>query len=234
LKRLIKHFKQGVFLDNIFRIVLKRLKYNQAYIYYLNTSNRVKYGLSAPRFAETMWIEARYETMSLPERVIKESFGNLRLVASGEVIESVWPVERIRPYMSKRIKFCIEHWVNGVPWKDTGIYDHIYREVKKEGSKDGCKSFDDIVRRYDNLDAIFEQASLEGRLRTKEEIDPTLYWDKLEEAKVHIGPDGKPFLAEYGYHRFAIALILKIPFPAEIGLVHISSLPYLDRYRKQR
>ena len=117
--------------DSIVRIILKRLKYNQAYIYYLNTRNRVKYGLSAPRFAETMWIEARDETMSLPERAIKESFGSLRLTASGEVIESAWQVERAEPYMCERIKYCIEHWVNGVPWKDTGVYEYINKEVKR-------------------------------------------------------------------------------------------------------
>ena len=234
MKRIIKHFKRGTVLDNILKSTLTLLKYNQPYIYYLNTSNRVKYGLSAPRFAETMWIKATYETMSLEEKVIKESFGSLRLIASGEVIESVWPVERARPYMSKRIKCCIEHWVNGVPWKDTGVYEHIYKEVKSDGVKDGCRNFDDIVRRYDNLDAIFEQAKIEGSLRLKEGIDPSLYWDKLKDATVHIGPGGEPFLGEYGYHRFAIAYVLNIPFPAKIGLVHVSALPYLDRYRKQR
>ena len=221
-------------LESIFKRTLTLVKYNQPYIYYLNTSNRVKYGLSSPKFSETLWIEATDKQMSLPDEVIKESFGKFRIMTSGEVVKSAWPIGRAEPYMCERIKYCIEHWVNGVPWKDTGIYEYIDKELKREGAKDGCRNFDDIVRRYDNLDAIFEQAKTERSLRLKEDIDPILYWGKPQEHKVHIGPEGEPFLEEYGYHRFAIAYILKIPFPAQIGLVHISAIPYLDSYRKQR
>ena len=49
---------------------------------------------------------------------------------------------------------------------------------------------------------------------------------------IHIGVDGKPYFGGGGCHRFAIAHILQIIFPAQIGCVHVSAIPYLKGYRK--
>ena len=49
---------------------------------------------------------------------------------------------------------------------------------------------------------------------------------------VHIGSDGEPCFAGAGYHRFAIAKILNLRFPAQIGCVHIEALDHLDEYRQ--
>jgi hypothetical protein len=213
------------------RQLLRLLKSNPVYANYLNKSNRRRYGPSAPRFAETIWVTPSGDRRSLSEDTIAASFGQLRLFGSAEVIEHDWPSDQTTPLSSRRIQCCIRHWADGVPWEATGVYEIMKSELRKLGFKDGCRNDDDIVLRYKNLDAIFEQAKQEGRLRSREEIDPRHAWDKPG-LVVHLGPYGLPFWSDHGYHRFAIASVLNLPLPVQIGLVHVTAIPHLHIYRR--
>ena len=160
---------------------------------------------------------------------IKKMFGiDDTVILAGRVIESEWEYEKATPiYDVPKIKACIEHWVNDVKWEDTGIYDLIEERVKQEGCYDQCKSFEDIIKRYENLDSIFEQTKKEGKFKMSED-------GSIEMGYTHIGPGGEPIFGGGAHHRFAISYILNIPFPTRLGLVHVSAIPYLDNYRKVR
>ena len=122
----------------------------------------------------------------------------------------------------------------GMPWQETGIYEVIKLQIQnsQDGQADGCKTIEDIIKRYENLDRIYAQIKSEGRLRSSEEVDPNFEWMK-HESIVHIGLKGVIHYGCGGIHRFAIAHILKLPFPARIGLVHAKGLPYLSYYRNR-
>lgn len=222
----------------------------------LNIKNAVRYGRSAPKFGEVIWVDPQRVTRGLPSSVTRELFGRMPPQTSGRVVESSWPVEQafritgvpeqcfdngvdaigLEAKFRIRFKSCIDHWVHGIPWEETGVYELMERLMSKSKARphEGCRNMDDVVRRYENLDRVFDQVKQEGRLRLKTEADSKNHWIDDREAVVHIGPGGEPFFGGYSLHRFAIAYILNLPFPAQIGLVHKSALPYLDGFRMFR
>lgn len=104
--------------------------------------------------------------------------------------------------------------------------------IKKHGKYDGCVNIDDIVKRYRSLDTIFEQIRKEGRFRIRKEFNQKNFREKGG-VLVHIGPYGEPFFGMGGCHRFAIALILKLKLPSQIGCVYKDAIPLLKNLRKQ-
>ncbi len=104
--------------------------------------------------------------------------------------------------------------------------------VKKGIVIDGCENINDIILRYKKLDVIFENIKKDKRIKTMNNFFSYNFreWGGI---LIHIGPNEKLFFGKGGYHRFAIAHILNIPFPAQIGCVHISSISYLNKLRKK-
>lgn len=201
-----------------------------------DAKNIMRYGWQAPRYAERIWINPQQCKLFLPGDVIKQSFDVPTANASGIVINTDWPVElSYRITDSLKIKYCIDHWLNGVTWEDTGIYSLIESRIKasSKGIVDGCKTIDDIVRRYRKLDRIFEQIKSDRRFKTRKELSKKNFRE-FGGVVIHIGDNGELYKGGGGVHRFSMAYVLNIELPAQIGCVHISALPYLKKYRKGR
>ena len=210
-------------------------------------------------FIERIWVNPRKSNRVFYEGVVEEMSGGLnKSKLSGKIIDKSWPSEKsfditelpkqniddwfiyrasghklsYEERLKYRFKFCIDHWVNGTSWQDTGAYDFFLSAVEILNIKtDKCYNINDIYNRYNNLDRVFEQVKREGRLRTIEEVDPSNSWEE-KEPMVHIGPNLECYFQPHGVHRFAIAYILDLKLPAQLGLVHISSLPYLHFFKK--
>ncbi len=211
------------------KLLVKRFK-NKCFpqlIAYRNLSNKVKYGKLAPVFNEIIYIDplkVNYKAKS----VLKYSNTD-----SAIVINYTWTQDELVPINKvEKIWYCLEHWGKGIPWEDTGVYDRMLREIEKRGTVQSCKTIDDVVERYENLDRIFEQVKREGRLRTQEEIDRERSWIN-NESVIHLGLGGEPIKGKHGNHRFAMACVLGIPFPAKVGLVHVSAIPSLKILRNK-
>ena len=132
-----------------------------------------------------------------------------------------------------RIAYCIEHWGNGKSWEEAGAYDYMLKQVNSGRTINfEYNSMDDIYRRYRSLDHVFEEVKIEGKFKTENELNPAVFGKRSEAGVMHIGPEGEPFFGGGAHHRFAMAYVLNITFPAKIGLVHVSAIPYLDAYRK--
>lgn len=188
--------------------------------------NQVKYGLDSPRYAERIWIN--------PEKCLLGVDGLDRRV-SGQVFLGDWPPggsDKIFPVEDLlKIRCCYEHWLGGVSWENTGIYQHMESLVKQHGRYDGCRNMDDIVLRYRQLDLMFNQVKKDGKLLSCSELGAKNFRE-LGGIYIHIGPEGETFFGCGGCHRFAIAKILELNvIPAQLGGVHISSIPYLPVYR---
>lgn len=99
-------------------------------------------------------------------------------------------------------------------------------KIAQKGSYDGCHNLADVRRRFDELDAVFSRIQTAGRLLTRAELDPNNFRE-VGGVLMHFGPNGEPVFSGAGCHRFAMALLLKQPFPAQLGVVHVAGLTRL-------
>ena len=106
-------------------------------------------------------------------------------------------------------------------WEEAGAYEWMENSIEAKGAIDGCNSKVDIIERYKKLNNIFEEIKREGKFN--QEFKPI----------VHIGPEGKLYFEHGGgMHRISIAYILKVPFEAQIGCVHVTAIPHLYKLRE--
>lgn len=117
--------------------------------------------------------------------------------------------------------------MEGYSWEAAGAYDLTATLIARRGKVDGCASMQDVVRRYEDLDRMFDTMAREQRLRTAAEMRSGRI---REEGGVyfHVGRDGTPIFGGGGNHRLAAAIALDIPtIPAQLGVVHPEGLDAL-------
>lgn len=228
IKKIIKHCRQGTLNS----VISEKISGKKVPIFYRDLLNKIRYGCKAPVYAERIWVNPLYCEFSIrPESIIALT-GHHAKRASGKVISFSDLINQLVPILEvEKIKFCLDHWKNGVPWEDTGIYEYMQERILRNGSADGCYNLNDIKERYTKVDLLFNQIRREGRFKTQKEICPSNFREDGG-ILIHIGPEGEPFFGWRGCHRIAIALLLGLKFPAQIGCVHINSLQYLARFRR--
>lgn len=192
-------------------------------------SNFWRYGSIAPLYAERIWVNAQDCEKAIHSKYLTGS--ELR-ADTGKVLHYDFPEKDIvKVEELDKVRYCIEHWVNGIPWEDTGAYEYTMQKIQSKGGKfDGCLTIDDVVNRFSSIDKMFDTVRKEGRLRSRKELNPCNFRE-MNGVYVHIGPDGKLFFGRGGNHRFAIALILDLRIPAQIGCVHYTSFYKLPELR---
>lgn len=200
----------------------KRLK-----IYKKDLVNKLKFGWSAPLYNERMWVDPRQIEYMIDRQEVKKITGLHRNKASGVIVD--WSeIEHVKPITDEfRIQYCYEHWKEGKSWEEIGVIDYMTK-TKKYGSWPRKK----IESRFEMLDQAFRETKKEGRLKTREELDPSNFRES-EGILVHIGPNGTLLFGGNGFHRLAIAKVLELEkIPACVGLVARDAITYLDEYRK--
>ncbi len=90
---------------------------------------------------------------------------------------------------------------------------------------------DEAMERYQQLDLIYEEVKETGRLRTQKELRLGS-WREEQGILINIGPGGEPLITS-GFHRFAIVRLLNLRFPAQIGCVRYTALPWLPIFRAE-
>jgi len=94
----------------------------------------------------------------------------------------------------------------------------------------GCRTVEDLHRRYQALDEMFRQTKAIGRLKTRKELDASAFREEGG-ILVCIGARGEPLLYD-GFHRLAAALVLNLTLiPAQLGYVDARALDSLAKYR---
>lgn len=181
-----------------------------------DVGNRRRFGRHAPRFAQLVWVDVA---------ACDEALDIFEPDRSGEVVGGDWE-RAARPLEGDwDVIACRAHFEDGVTWEETGVYGHVIAEIAALGGrKDGCETLDDVVRRYDALDRLFECVGREGRLRSRRELPRTSFREHGG-ILVHVGRDGRPIFGRQGCHRMAIARIQRLPVvPAQLGVVHPDAL----------
>jgi hypothetical protein len=183
-------------------------------------ANVVRFGRDAPRFAERIWVDPAALTTTLGPLDF-----DLGRVGSGRVKGGDWDLDAWAIDESV-VQACVLHWRDGVPWKDTGAYDHIMAAMASspDGVFDGCRTLEDVERRHGRMDALFEQVAAEGRLRPRNEL-PGRHFREMGGVRVHVGRTGNLIRGGDGAHRLGMALALGLTImPAMIGCVHLEAI----------
>lgn len=150
------------------------------------------------------------------------------------VIDSPWPWECVSPvselYQVEAVRL---RFIDGLSWEKTGVYQYVLDLINKKGAPvAGCKTYEDVVARYNQLDNVFEVIKREGRVRSEYEIN-LIGENKDGDRFFDVGPTGEVYFIGSGWHRFAMAQILDIPYPAQVRFVHVDGIRHLDRFRSE-
>lgn len=186
--------------------------------------NLLSYGRHAPFRHQLIWVDP----MSLENALAGRERIRLRHL-SGQVIGGDWDL-RTKPVETAKVRLGLRHWRDGVSWEETGAYENSLREIAEAGgSYDGCTNLEDVMARYATLDAVFEQVVSERRLRTRRELDRSLFREEGG-VIVHVTRTGEPIWGSNGSHRLAMARALGLPsMPAQLGVVHLDSITHWRR-----
>jgi len=183
-----------------------------------DATNRLRFQEHAPRVAQLIWVEPAACRDALN---VVEALGPASPSLSGCVRGGDWDL-KIRPVTElEKVAFGLRHWRDGVPWAETGAYEHMMRLITERGRPvDRCATLEDVIARYERLDEIFDQVRREGRLRTRAELSPNAFRERTG-ILIHISRHNTPIFGRSSHNRFAMALALDLPvIPAQIGVVH--------------
>jgi tetratricopeptide (TPR) repeat protein len=189
-----------------------------------NAFNRIIYQDKAPIYGSRIFVNTESITKILDQNIFDRTH-------SGCVVDTDW-FSKISPLNSNfKYKACIDHWKNNILWEETGIYEFMENLIVQYGGPDGCKNREDIIKRYERLDQIFDEVKREGRLKTQDELNQSTTGERGG-IYIHLGQSGEPIFGGGGHHRLAIAKVLGIKqIPAQVGCVHPSAL---DTYFSMR
>ena len=186
--------------------------------------NKLLYKGTPPLYAECLWVN--------PQHCKKSIRIGSQTLTSGKIINKKKAFKDYTLLVEDRIiKKCLEHWVDGKTWEETGLIDDMMEMITTYGSYDGCSSREEVVDRYRKLDKLYDRTKVLGRLKSKEELDEDSF---REEGGIlmHIGPKGELFFGGNGNHRMAIALALRLEIiPVQLGGVYVLSFSHLKKLR---
>ncbi len=226
----MKHPKSSNF-DILARKAYIKTQQLRAFNYLRDYHNKWIYGKQSPIYAEQLWIDPKKVLAVSHDKVMEKGWGPY---SSGRVIKE-WPFTA-EDYFSimdlPKIRQCLLRYRDKLSWEETGAYEHYeqYRTTKTNARK---YTWDFILKRHQQFDAIFETVKKEKRLRTVSELKPSAFREESG-ILIHVGPDGELIFSETGSHRLGIALVLNIPrIPVLIGVVHSNAIPMLDGYRNK-
>ncbi|KQR56244.1 hypothetical protein [Brevundimonas sp. Leaf168] len=95
-------------------------------------------------------------------------------------------------------------YLDGLPWSETGVIEHKLFQIARSprGKIDGCRTREDLERRYAALDDVAASIQSEGyRVRHDLEANPVPGYDDIS---ISIGRQGELLLATGGLHRLGI------------------------------
>lgn len=197
-------------------------------IYKRDFSNKLIYGINAPKHLERIWINPLEIRHLITREEILNVTGLSRKYASGTVID--W--EKIRNfiplYEEYRIQYCIKHWKQNITWEDLGVF-----EFMSKTNKYGGQSMNDIIKRFEMLDNAFQKIKEDKYLKSRQELVPGTFREK-DGILIHIGPNGEPFFGGIGFHRLAMSIVLELEkIPACVGVVDKNSIQLLRKLRNK-
>lgn len=141
-------------------------------------------------------------------------FRRPKYLLAGRVFDGEWDRNAERFTDSTIYRSFRAHFAHGVPWTETAFYRETLAAIEAGETPWDCRSRDDLRRRCDRLDALYERIDADG-YRTQEELYERgerdvsgrfAYRRIWGEIAVNVGRDGT-FYFQDGRNRLAIARV---------------------------
>lgn len=175
--------------------------------------NRVRFGPGAPVCAQRLYTDPNRITHYLNARPHRHDTGR---VMPGDWDLNVNPLNQL-----EKMVICQRHFVEGQSWEEAGAYDLLARMLAKKQSHDGCRTMDDVKRRYEAVDRLYDHLQSGGEFLNREQISGRSAFREDRGIYVHVGRSGELIFGKGGCHRLAIAQILGLPqVPVQVGMIH--------------
>lgn len=188
----------------------------------IDPKNRAAFGAAAPVHGQAIRVATT--------EVTTEVKGGPGRALSGVVLQGDWDIGQTPLTKNSKIAYCLQHWVEGKTWEESGAYELLQKLIAEKGSADNCRTHHDVVNRYARLDTIMEQVKSSGGLEPSSEMRPGSFRE-CGGILIHIDREGRPVFGGGGHHRLAIAMSLGLgDFPAQLGAVHPNGLDALARF----
>tara|TARA_B110000008_G_C16791102_1_gene492674 strand:+ start:146 stop:661 length:516 start_codon:yes stop_codon:yes gene_type:complete len=146
---------------------------------------------------------------------------------SGRVLGGDWDLGTENFNIHPKYEIVYERFVKHKTWEEAGAYNLMKSLIKEEsGAVDGCYSIEDIRFRYEEIDRIYANTKISGRLLTRQEISKKNFRE-LDGIYVHVDRNANFIFGGGGCHRFAIAKVLQLKYiPVQVGVVHEDAVPF--------
>lgn len=209
-------------------------KYLDAYFAYLERRFCVEEYRAPVDRSRLLWVDpARIRRANNPGFFVRRE--NICPVIGGDWDTELPAFESIFPYHSFE-----SHYLDGVPWEDTDMFEFAMDLVRSGHLWGGCESRAEVEARFAELDRLYEDIR-RGGYKTQRELlreegrapfaaggergPPELY-----EVTVDIGRDGS-FIFEDGRHRLAMAKFLGLEsIPVRVLVRHAEWQRQRDSY----
>lgn len=180
--------------------------------------NFLRYGRDAPFSCERIMVKV--ESI----RYMLDNYSISRRDGTGRVMSGDWDAANKLFTDSFKFRACYDRFVNKISWEKTGIYDYMLELLSETPGVDGVKDIADIVKRYNEIDEIFNLVKKNGRLSSRLELNPNNF---REHGGIYVSINrcGDVIFGGGGFHRLSIAKILELEYvPAQLGIVHEDAL----------
>lgn len=162
--------------------------------------------------------------IELPKETIHKKLS--RFIAGGDWDYHTTPIENVKP-----ISRTIHRYEKDLSWEEVGEIDWMMRNIKQYGIQDGCRSYDDVIARCNNLDKLKQHVEKKGQFSTQKKLN-TLNFREVGGIGVAIGQNGDIIWLDNGAHRLAIARHLQLPeIPVCLQLIHPEALNQKKLFR---
>jgi len=182
------------------------------------------YGMRVFRYKWSKLYDAEKIYWIEPEKIKYTSLRWFRVyLDNGKIIRGGWDrLEQRFEDLDLYLAFK-ERFVEGGNWENTLFYRRILSEIRDGKVRWGCRNNPDLDRRFENLDALFQNIKHHG-YKTQGEIlsEGNIYnpMQLKDEITVNVGRNGD-LLFNNGGHRLAIAKLLGIKkIPVKITVRH--------------
>ncbi|ELY68612.1 chromosome partitioning protein ParB [Natronobacterium gregoryi SP2] len=147
----------------------------------------------------------------------------------GEVRDGNWDYSSRTLEDSVKYRSVVDRFENGTPWKETDIYQETLERLENgETHWNGCRTVDDLERRIDHVERLYETIRKSGFKSQSElhseSVKSIVLSGAFDRSKtdvaVAVGRDGE-FLFVDGNHRLAIAHVLGLEdMPVRVVVRH--------------
>lgn len=126
-------------------------------------------------------------------------------------------IRRVELTRTAKHKSIVQHYVDGLPWMETDLFQGSYANRFKAGRRvRGTADLNELAVQYDErVDEMFASLKADGFCR---EVDNR----PVPLPKVHIARDGEIILGNQGNHRLAMAKVIGLSeILVKVNTVHV-------------